>query len=93
MKRNNFISKVKSALLSSVGVAEKDNTTVEEKMLEILEKDLKIAKKEYFCAQKFYEYADEDCVEYAIANLNACKAKVGWLVKQIRKLNEEIKAV
>ena len=91
MKKNKFISKIKSALLSSVGIEEEDNRPIEEKMKEILEVDLKVAKKEYLCAQQFYENANEDCVEYAIAQLNACRAKVGWIVKQIRKLNEEIK--
>lgn len=90
MKKNKFISKVKSALLSSVGVEEEDSRPVEEKLLEILYKELKEAKRDYLCAQQFYEVADEDCVDYAIANLNSCKAKVGWIVKQIRKLNEEI---
>ena len=91
MKKSSLISKIKSALLSSVGIEEMDNTPVEEKIREILKKDLGAAKKDYFCAQQFYENADEDCVEYAIAQLNACRAKVGWIVKQIRKLDEEIK--
>ena len=91
MKKNSFVSKVKSALLSSVGFEEEDNRPIEEKMREILEADLKSAKKDYLCAQQFYENADEDCVDYAIAQLNACRAKVGWIVKQIRKLDEEIK--
>ncbi len=92
MKKNKFISKAKSVLLSVVGVMDNDCPTVEEKMRDILMNDLKEAKREYFCAQQFYECVeDEDCVEYAIAQLNASRAKVGWISKQIKKLNEEIK--
>lgn len=78
----------KNAFLRSMDIEPEDTRTPEERTIEFLKNEFELAKKEYQYAVAYYNEADANSIDYAIEYVDACRAKIDCIIRQLKEFEE-----